>query len=62
MLSSWSKRSLTTVGTCRITVIKTLIIPNITHLLINLPDPPSKTILEIKEIYCNKYGILKHIK
>lgn len=46
MISSWSRRLLTTAG--RITVVKTLIIPKITHLLIRLPNPPSKTILEIE--------------
>lgn len=46
MISSWSRRLLTTAG--RITVVKTLIIPKITHLLISLPNPPSKTILEIE--------------
>lgn len=46
MISSWSRRSLTTAG--RITVVKTLIIPKITHLLISIHNPPSKIILEIE--------------
>lgn len=46
MISLWSRRSLTTAG--RITVVKTLIIPKITHLLISIHNPPSKIILEIE--------------
>lgn len=46
MIFSWFIRSLTTAG--RITVVKTLIIPKITHLLISIPNPQSKTITEIE--------------
>ena len=37
MLNAWSRRNLTPLG--RITVIKSLVISKITHLLMNLPDP-----------------------
>ena len=37
VLNAWSRRNLTPFG--RITVIKSLVISEITHLLRNLPDP-----------------------
>ena len=37
VLNAWSKRNLTPFG--RITVIKSLVISKITHLLMNHPDP-----------------------
>lgn len=45
MFFSWYIRLLTVV---RITIVKTLIISKITHSLISLPNPPSKTIFEIE--------------
>lgn len=41
----------------RVTVIKTLILQKITHLLISLPNPPGKHIKEIKTIFIITYGI-----
>ena len=37
VLNAWSRRNLNPFG--RITVIKSLVISKITHLLMNLPDP-----------------------
>jgi hypothetical protein len=37
----------------RITVIKTLILPKITYLLISLPNPPSDKIKEIEKMFYN---------
>ena len=37
VLNAWSRRNLTPFG--RITVIKSIVISKITHLLMNLPDP-----------------------
>ena len=37
-LHSWKKRQLSPLG--KVTIIKSLIISSITHLLINIPDPP----------------------
>ena len=37
LLNAWSRRKITLFG--KITVIKTLVISKITHLLTNLPDP-----------------------
>lgn len=50
-ISAWSRRMLSTAG--RITVIKNLILPKITHLLISLPNPPRKHIKEIETIFYN---------
>jgi hypothetical protein len=47
LISSWSRRMLSTAG--RITVIKTLILPKITHLLISLPNPPREKLKEIEK-------------
>ena len=38
ILNAWKRRQLTPLG--KITVIKTLAMSKITHLFINLPDPP----------------------
>ena len=40
VLNAWSRRNLTPFG--RITVIKSLVISKINHLLMNLPDPEEK--------------------
>ena len=50
VMTQWKKRHLTPLG--KITVMKTLILPKITYLLINLPDPPQRFITELeKEVY-----------
>lgn len=46
----------------RVTVIKTLFLQKITHLLISLPNAPGKHIKEIKTIFIITYGIQKHQK
>ena len=40
LLTKWKKRDLTIIG--RITVIKSLVLSKLVHLLIALPDPPPK--------------------
>ena len=47
-ISRWKRRNMTPLG--RITIIKTLLIPKLTHLFISLPDPPQKLIKELDEI------------
>ena len=47
-IAKWNKRNLTPIG--KITLIKTLIVSKLTYLLINLPDPPDKFLLEIDNI------------
>ena len=50
LLVTWKKRNLTPLG--KITIIKTLVIPKITHLLINLPDPDPTFFNELeKELF-----------
>ena len=48
LLIGWRKRSLTPYG--KITVIKTLIIPKILYLFINIPDPSTKFLTELEKI------------
>ena len=50
-LKSWSNRDLTPFG--KVTVIKTLIISKIVHLLIALPTPSTKIINEINTMFYN---------
>ena len=45
-ISRWNKRNMTPLG--KITIIKTLIISKLTHLLINLPDPPLRFLKELE--------------
>ena len=47
-INQWSKRDLTPFG--KITVIKTLIISKIVHLLISLPSPSNKIMKEIDKM------------
>ena len=49
LLKQWSKRILTPYG--KITVIKTLALSKITHLLISLPNPPENIIKEIESMF-----------
>ena len=53
MINNWGKRQLTPLG--RITVIKTLFLSKINHLLISLPNPKSQTVRQIEELF---YGFL----
>ena len=47
-IKQWSTRKLTVFG--RITVVKTLVILKITHLLISWPNPPERTLKHINTI------------
>lgn len=49
LLKHWSKRNLTPIG--RITVIKTLALPKLTHLFSSLPNPDDKFIKELNDIF-----------
>ena len=54
IINQWKLRKLTPIG--RITVIKTLIIPKLNHLILTLPNP-SNDFLKIFEMkYINFYG------
>ena len=46
-LSKWKKRQITPIG--KIAILKTLIMSKITHLLINIPDPPENFINEMEK-------------
>ena len=48
-LGRWEKRDITPIG--RITVLKTLILSKIVHVLISLPSPSTKTIKEINKMF-----------
>ncbi|MCG7879937.1 MAG: reverse transcriptase family protein [Candidatus Thiodiazotropha endolucinida] len=49
LFQSWSKRILTPLG--KITVIKSLALPKINHLISALPTPPNKVIKEIQSLF-----------
>ena len=49
LIKSWSRRLLSTAG--KITVVKTILLPKLTHLFISLPNPPEKKIKEIESIF-----------
>ena len=49
LLTHWSKRQLTPLG--KITVIKSLALPKITHLFTNLPDPPFIFIEDLNSLF-----------
>jgi hypothetical protein len=49
LLYAWSRRMISTAG--RVTVIKSLMLPKITHLLISLPTPPKEKLKEIENIF-----------
>ena len=51
VLNAWSRRNLTPFG--RITVIKSLVVSKITHLLMNLPDPEGSFLKELNELLYN---------
>ena len=50
-INMWSRRDLTPFG--KVTVIKTLIISKIVHLLIALPSPSKKIINELNKMFYN---------
>ena len=47
-IARWEKRHLTPLG--KITIIKTLIIPKLTYLFINIPDPTKEFLKEIDQL------------
>ena len=51
----WRRRFLTPLG--KITVIKSLILPKITHLLIALPNPKPETLDNINSIFMSIFGM-----
>jgi len=64
LLNAWSRRKITLFG--KITVIKTLVISKITHLLTNLPDPDEKFLQDLnllvhKFLWDGKHDKIKKI-
>ena len=51
VLNAWSRRNITPFG--RITVIKSLAMSKITHLLMNLPDPEESFLKELNKLLYN---------
>ena len=49
LLSQWKKRILTPIG--RVTVLKSLIIPKLNHLIISLPNPPVHYIKSLNKMF-----------
>ena len=59
-IKSWSKRHIIPLG--KITVIKSLLLPKLTHLFIALPRPSEQWIKNFKKPYLISYGITKMIE
>ena len=51
LIGSWSRRILTPIG--KISVVKTIMIPKLTHLFISLPNPSDKIIDELRKLFFN---------
>ena len=51
VLNAWSRRNLFPFG--RMTVLKSLVISKITHILMNLPDPKESFLKELDKILYN---------
>ena len=49
MIQSWNRRYLSTAG--KITVVKSILLPKLTHLFIALPNPPENWIKELERIF-----------
>ena len=49
LMNIWSSRNLTVIG--RIIILKTLVLPKITHLIMALPDPPDNTINTLNTLF-----------
>ena len=47
LLKTWKHRSLTPVG--KVTILKTLVIPKLNHLLISLPSPSDNYIQQLDD-------------
>ena len=60
VLNAWSRSNLTPFG--RITVIKSLVVSKITHLLMNLPDPEESFLKELNKLCIIFFGMVKMIK
>ena len=54
-IKQWSRRILTPLG--RITILKTLLIAKLNHLIIALPNPSIDTILSLNRIFFNLFQI-----
>ena len=53
-IQNWAKRNLTVLG--KITVIKSLLLPKLTHLFLALPTPSKETIKRIENIFYKFIG------
>ena len=60
VLNACSRRNLTPFG--RITLIKSLVVSKITHLLMNLPDPEESFFNELNKLLYNFLWMVKIIK
>ena len=61
IIIQWNSRSLTPLG--RLTVIKTLLIPKVNHLILALPNPSEEVIKSFEnDLYNFFYGKVKFTK
>ena len=60
LIIQWKKRFLTPYG--KITVIKSLAIAKLNHLVLTLPNPSDKYIQQLQQLFYDFYGIAKEIK
>ena len=48
-ITQWNMRNLTTLG--KITIVKSLLLPKLTHLFFSLPSPTMETIKSLNELF-----------
>ena len=51
LLNAWSKRELSPIG--KITIVKSLALANLNHLIISLPNPSSNILNQIQTMFLN---------
>ena len=56
LMKSWSQRNLTPLG--KITVLKTLIISKITHILMSLPSENCNLLNDLENFFSNLFGAI----
>ena len=56
LVNHWSRRILTPIG--RLTVVKSLVLPIMNHLIIALPNPPSNFVAYINQIFFFRFYVI----
>ena len=56
----WNRRIISTLGT--ITVLKTILLPKLTHIFMSLPDPSVAKIKHLESTFLSLYGVINRTK